>query len=119
MRSIRLFLLAVVFTMAVFSQSEEEYTNTLEFISKAYNEKDAKSIHSKFSSSLKGEITEEAFKSMIDSLYAEKHLLQSFDLLMEEGGEKSYLTSFEGGDLLLLFKLDTDSNISTFKITEY
>lgn len=119
MKSTILCWLALFFSFSILSQTKEDYTNTLKFISTAYNEKNASAIHQKFSSELKQILTQEAFVKRIDSLHNESGNMSSYEFLMEEDQVKNFLVEFEGSSKLLLIYLSPEGQISKFDITEY
>ena len=119
MKKIIIPLFVLFLSISVFSQSENDYKNSLDFVSKSYNEQKPSLIHQKFSTNLKKELPEEVFKKMIDDLYKEKGKTSHYEFLMEEENEKNYLVDFENGSMLLIFFLSEENKISAFKITEY
>ena len=112
-------LFFLLFSTSFYSQSNDDYVKTLDFISKAFNEKKASSIYQKFSSNLKLESPEEVFMNTLDSLRTEQGVMSSYELIMDEEKEKSYLVEFESSSMLMLIKLSSDGAISKFKIKEY
>jgi len=91
-------LFVLLFSVSVFSQTQDDYTNTLNLVSKAFNEKKAALIH---------------------SLHNEKGKMSSYDLITDEEREKNYLVEFENSSMLLLINLTKEGQISLFKIKEY
>ncbi|WP_075342452.1 hypothetical protein [Tenacibaculum agarivorans] len=119
MKILYISLLLLLFSVAAHSQSEEDYQNALGLVKKAFNEKQATSLYEKFSSSLKGKLKQDAFTKTMDSLHTEKGTLSSYELILEENKERSYLTEFENASMLLLIQLSPEGEISTFTIKEY
>lgn len=122
MKNLIIPLIAVIFFSATsegFSQTKEDYNKTLDFISKAYNENNAASIHEKFSESLKKDLEQVSFQKTIDSLHKDKGQMASYELILEEDGEKSFLVEFDYASMLILIHLTPEGEISLFKITDY
>ncbi len=119
MKNCFLSILALLSVSLTFSQSDEDYTNTLDFIKESFNEKKTDLIYNKFQADLKTKLEVDSFNKTMDSLYAEKGTMQSYEYLMEEDNEKSFLVDFESASMLMLIYLTPDGEISTFKITEY
>jgi len=112
-------MLALMLTSSMFSQSEEDYENTLKLIQKSFNENNSSLIHEKFESNLKATLEKVNLEKMIDSLHKEKGSMNSYEFIMEEENEKNYLVDFEYASMLIVLHLTPDGEISTFKITEY
>ena len=112
-------LFALFFANSIFSQSQEDYTNTLNLIRKSFNEKNASLIHQKFSPDLKTTLKEPALKKMIDDLYVNTGEISSYDLISEEEKENNYLIEFENSSMLMLLYLTPKGEISLFNIKEY
>ena len=119
MKNLIIPLFTLFFSISVFSQSEIDYKNSLDFFSTSFNEQKTSLIYERFSLKLKEEHQEEVFKKMINDLYKEKGKTSHYEFLMEEKNEKNYLIDFENGSMLLIFFLSPDNKISAFKITEY
>lgn len=102
-----------------YSQSEEDYKNSLDLIQKAFNEKKAFSIYEKFSLDLKTQFKEFDFNKMTDSLFTEKGKISSFDFIMDEEKGKNYLVEFENSSMLMLLSLSPNGQISSLEIKEY
>ncbi len=119
MKNLIVHLLALFFSISLLSQSKEDYKNTLDFISTAYNEKNASVIHQKFSSDLKQKLNQEVFKKRMDSLHSENGKMSSYELILEDEKESSFLVEFEDSSMLLLLYLSPDSQILKFDIKEY
>ncbi len=111
-------LCILFFQISIFSQTEDDYKNTLELVKKAFNESNASLIHEKFNDALKSKLKSVAFKKTIDSLQNNKGIISSYELILEEE-ERNYLVEFENGTLLMLLQLTSDGKISTFVIKEY
>ncbi|CAL2089623.1 hypothetical protein [Tenacibaculum sp. 190524A05c] len=112
-------LCILFFQFSIFSQTEDDYKNTLELVKKAFNEGKATLIHEKFNDALKGKLKPTPFKKTIDSLHNNKGEMSSYELILEEEKERNYLVEFENGTLLMLLHLTSDGKISTFVIKEY
>ena len=52
-------------------------------------------------------------------MHSNKGAMSSYELILEEEKERSYLVEFESGTLLMLLHLTSDGKISTFVIKEY
>ncbi len=111
-------LLIIFFQFAAFSQTDSKYTETLELVKKAFNEKNPSLIHQQFDEALKNKLKVAAFKKSIDSLYENKGTMSSYELILEEE-DKNYLLDFENGSLLMVIRLKSDGKIASFEIKEY
>lgn len=112
-------LLTLFLSTSVFSQSEKDYTTTLELIKKALNEKKSSLIHEKLDAKLKGKWNPDKFGKMIDSLHNDKGKMSTYELIMEDEKEKNFLVEFENGSMLVLLYLSKDGKITTFQIKDY
>ncbi len=112
-------LIVFLCSLSMYSQTEEDYESTLDLISTSFNEKKPSLIYQKFNSDLKKQLEEDVFKKMLDSLSKEKGNISSYEFIMEEGNEKSYLTEFEHASMLILLHLTPDGQISVFSIKDY
>ena len=119
MKKATIALATVFLSFSVFSQTKEDYKNTLNLVKEAYNKKDGSLIHQKFSQNLKKELQEASFEKMIDSLHGNKGTMFSYELIMEEEKEKNYLVEFENGTMLILIHLSPKGEISMFHIKDY
>lgn len=112
-------LFFLLFSTSFFSQSNEDYVKTLDFISKAFNESKTSIIYQKFSSELKQKLPEGVFKKTLDSLRIEQGAMSSYELIIEEEKGKNYLVEFDSSSMLMMIHLSNDGVISRFKIKEY
>lgn len=112
-------MLILFLSNTVFSQTVDDYENTLQLVRTAYNKKDPSLIYQKFSSSLKKELEEDAFNKMIQNLNKDKGKMLGHELILEEETGKNFLVDFENGSMLLMIHLSSDNQISTFNIKEY
>ena len=119
MKNLIIPLSLLLFSITVFSQSKEDYTNTVNFINKAFNEKQTSLIYQKFSPSLKTKIPKESLQKTLDSLYTAQGSVSGFELIVDEEKEKNYLVEFDNNSMLMILFLSKDGEISKFKITEY
>lgn len=112
-------LFILLFSTSISSQSKEDYSKTLDLISKAFNEKEVSLIHQKFNSNLKSDLKEGALKKNLDSLYKDKGRMSSYELIIEDEESKSYLVEFENSSMLILINLSSDNQITLFKVKDY
>ncbi|WP_299680689.1 hypothetical protein [uncultured Tenacibaculum sp.] len=112
-------ILTLFLSTSVFSQSEKDYTTTLELIKKALNEKKSSLIHEKFDAKLKGKWSPDKFGKMVDSLHKDKGKMSTYELIMEDEKEKNFLVEFENGSMLVLLYLSKDGKITSFQIKDY
>ncbi|SED17389.1 Protein of unknown function [Tenacibaculum sp. MAR_2009_124] len=104
---------------SVFSQTEEDYSKTLDFISKAFNEQKTEAIFKKFSLSLQRNFREEVLKEQLDSLLKDKGRISSYELIFKEKGLQNFLVELENASMLLLINLSSDGKIKNFEIKDY
>lgn len=119
MKNVIIVLGLLLCSASVFAQSQEDYLKTVDFINKAFNEKQASLIYEKFNTNLKSKIQKGSFQKSLDSLHAEQGLVSGLELLVDEAAEKNYLIEFENNSLLLVLSLTSVGEISKFKIKEY
>ncbi|WP_408030200.1 hypothetical protein [Tenacibaculum xiamenense] len=113
----------LIFTLflstSIFSQTEEDYKNTLDFISKAFNEQKSEAIFQKFSTSLQQNLQAEELKKKLDSLHKDKGKMSSFELILKEEDLKNFLVEFENASMLILINLSPEGKIKKFEIKDY
>ncbi len=113
-------LIFVLFlSTSVFSQTEEDYKNTLDFISKAFNEQKSEAIFQKFSATLQQNLQEAVLKQKLDSLRKDKGKMSSYELILKEEDINNFLLEFENASMLLLINLSSDGKIKKFEIKDY
>ena len=119
MKDFNLFIFVFFIGISVFSQTGEDYKNTFELIKKGFNDNSTSLIFDKFDPSLKQNTDKSGFEKLIDSLRKEKGKVESYNFLMEDNQEKSYLMEFENASMLIVLSLNTAGNISVFEIKDY
>lgn len=112
-------LWVLLFPVLIFSQTKEDYTQTVALINKAFNDKTPSLIHQKFNSDLKAVIQVEKLDKIFSDLHENEGKMSSYELLMDDKEEKNYLVEFENSSMLLILSLSSENEISKFKITEY
>lgn len=115
--TVPLFLLFTSFFS--FAQSKEDYVKTLDFISDAFNKKEASLVHQKFSPDLKVQLSENVLKKTLDSLHIQQGVISTYELISDGDKEKSFLVEFENSSMLMVLFLSPENEISKFKIKEY
>lgn len=119
MKNLIIPLFFLLSSISFYSQTEEDYLKTLDFVSKSFNEKKASQIYQKFNATLKSSFSEDAFKQSLDALHTEQGVISSYDLILDAEKEKNYLVEFESSSMLMLLFLSPEGEISTFEIKEY
>ena len=101
-----------------FSQTEEDYLNTLEVIKKGLNEGNTSLIYEQFTIDLKSSLEKEGLGKMLDSVRKESGKMQSYDLILAEDTFKNYLVEFESTSLLIVLGIAKEG-ISKLEIKNY
>lgn len=119
MKDYLIFMLALLLTSAVFSQTEEDYEKTLNFIKVNYNENKPSLIYEKFDSEFKVQMQKDQFVKTIDNLRQENGAMQGYEFLIDEEGLKNYLVEFMNASMLIVITLKEEGAITAFEIKEY
>lgn len=114
-----LFLIFLCANTLVFSQTEDDYNNTITNITDSYNSESADAVFNLFTSDLKATLTLDSLKKKFADLKNNQGELGESTLLVEDEVGKSYLLSFENGDMLLTILLDANKKLKTFELKEY
>ena len=112
-------ILALFLSTSVFSQTEEDYRYTLDFISKAFNNHKTEAIFQRFNPTLQQNFNETVLKKQLDSLREDKGKMSSYELILKEKEGKNFLVEFENASMLLLINLSSDGKIKKFEIKDY
>ncbi|WP_108805450.1 hypothetical protein [Aquimarina sp. Aq107] len=111
-----LLLLCICFS---FTQTEDSYQMTITKISDAYNAKNADSLFGLFSPDLQSSFTLDKVKSFITNNQSKKGSMGESSFLMDDDGNKRYLTEFENSSTILVLGLSSDNKITHLSLEEY
>jgi len=111
-----LFLICICFS---FTQAEDSYKTTITKIADAYNAKDADQIFGLFSPELQSSFTLKKVQAFITANHEKKGMMGTSSFLMDDDGNKRYLTEFDNASIILILALSTDNKITQLKLEEY
>ncbi|WP_271768023.1 hypothetical protein [Aquimarina algiphila] len=119
MNKITYTIVLLCFVQFGFSQTDNDYQTIITTISEGYNAKDANKIFSVFSADLQSTFSLDKVKSFIEENHASKGAMSESTLLVEEDGNRRYLTEFENASSVLVLGLSSDNKVKTFALEEY
>lgn len=119
MNKITFTIVCLLFLQFGFSQTDSDYEKVITTISDGYNAKDANMIFSIFSADLQSSFPLNKVESFIKDNHDSKGTMNESVLLVEEDGNRRYLTEFENASSVLVLGLSSDNKIKIFALEEY
>ena len=116
----QLFFLIFLCTSAfTFSQTEGDYEAVITSFTKSYNNQNSETIFNLFTSELQSTLSLDKLKANFAEVKKNQGEMSEATFLLDDEKGKSYLISFENGDMLLTLLLDSDKKIKIFELKEY